>query len=198
MRKVILFFLTAAVSLFAQPTQAQFDQGYWASQPPAIQALQTLAPGARLAQAMTLAQVGYLIDYNIMVLGEDPYDIESERAAYGYKAGVPSMNLQPIGAVPGYAMPGLAPLPGQVPYPTVTPTGWIPLISVATIPPPYNPPQPPAGPVYTLGPQISAGMYAVSSSNGTFPPAGSVVTIGGVKGTLGTWGIFSLEVLTVQ
>lgn len=178
------------------PTQEQFDAAYWAAQPPAIQALQGSAERVQLAAQ--LANQGYLIDYDIMALGEDPYDIMLLRAQYGYNVGVPSMLLQPIGAVPGYAVPGLTPLPGQMPYPSVAPAGWIANIPVTSLPAPSSAPSvpaQPAGPVYTLGAQFETGIYALSSSTGTFPAVGTTLTVGGVTGTLKAYGPFSLEVL---
>ena len=48
------------------------DQAYWASQPPAVQALQNMPDDQRYAAAQQLANEGYTIDVPIMVWGWDP------------------------------------------------------------------------------------------------------------------------------
>jgi hypothetical protein len=198
-RKLSIVLFLVALAIVGQsgaPTQQAFDAAYWASQPPAIQALQT-APG-RLAAAAQLAESGVAIDFDIQALGEDPYDTMLLRAQYGYTVGVPSMLLQPIGAIPGYAAPGITPQPGQLFYPTVAPAGWIANIPVTTLPAPYSAPAPPAGPVYTLGAQIQTGVYALSSSTGVYPALGTQLTVGKITGVVQPLGPFGLYVLEVN
>ena len=62
-------------------TQQQFDQAYWASQPPEVQALPGITdPDQRAARAATLATNGFTIDVPIMVWGWDAYLVMTMRA----------------------------------------------------------------------------------------------------------------------
>jgi hypothetical protein len=77
-----------------EPTQQQFDQAYWASQPPAIQALQSITDQEQRATvAARLATRGFTIDVPIMVWGWDAFLMMTMRAQFGY-TWVPSA-LQP-------------------------------------------------------------------------------------------------------
>lgn len=90
-------------------TPQQFDEAYWASQPPEIQALQTITdPGQRAAQAAQLATAGFTIDVPIMVWGWDPYLVMSMRAQLGY-TWVPSALQPPVTIAPGDTQPGVVP-----------------------------------------------------------------------------------------
>lgn len=97
--------------------QQQFDQAYWASQPPEIQALPGVAdPAQRAAQAAVLATDGFTIDVPIMVWGWDAYLVMSMRAQMGY-TWVPSALQPPVTIAPGLAQPGV------VPYDPANPPG---------------------------------------------------------------------------
>ncbi len=88
-------------------TQQQFDQAYWASQPPAVQALESIAdPEQRAAQGAELATGGFTIDVPIMVYGWDAYLVMTMRAQFGY-TWVPSALQPPITVAPGFSGPGV-------------------------------------------------------------------------------------------
>src|ERR1700678_2721735 len=90
-------------------TQQQFDQAYWASQPPEVQALPGIAdPDQRAAQAATLATDGFTIDVPIMVWGWDAYLVMTMRAQFGY-TWVPSALQPPVSIAPGTTQPGVIP-----------------------------------------------------------------------------------------
>jgi hypothetical protein len=90
-------------------TQQQFDQAYWASQPPEIQALPGIAdPQQRDNRAAQLATNGFTIDVPIMVWGWDAYLVMTMRAQFGY-TWVPSALQPPVTIAPGLAQPGVAP-----------------------------------------------------------------------------------------
>lgn len=165
----------------------QFDDAYWASQPPAVQALRN-AGANRLMLAVQLAQAGYLIDEDIMVWGWDPGQQMARRVELGLPY-VPSLLLQPLGATPGYAYPGITPGAGQLPFPSSMPAGWMRVSVALSDYPSFDPPAPPKTPVYTLGPQIAKGVYIVSSSTGVFPPVGQQITVGNITGTLAVYGM---------
>jgi hypothetical protein len=87
------------------PQQA-FDQAYWASQPPAVQALQNIQnPEQRAAVATQLANEGYSIDVPIMVWGWDPSITTAMRQSEGY-TWVPSALQSPVEDAPGLASMG--------------------------------------------------------------------------------------------
>lgn len=120
--------------------QSTFDAAYWASQPPAVAALENIVDAQeRLSAAMALAISGYVIDVPIMAWGWDPYNVMSLRLSYGLPW-VPSALLPAIGAPNGYAAPGVSPLPGQTPFPTTEPVDWI----LTSINPANYTPYPPA------------------------------------------------------
>ena len=88
-------------------TPKQFDQAYWASQPPEVQALPGMAdPDQRATQAATLATNGFTIDVPIMVWGWDPYLVMTMRAQFGY-TWVPSALQPPVTIAPGLSQPGV-------------------------------------------------------------------------------------------
>jgi len=94
------------------------DQAYWASQPPAVQALQNMPAGQRYAAAQDLALQGYTIDVPIMVEGQDPLATMMQRQADGY-TWVPSALQANIPVGPGIAWPGQvydpkSPPPGSI------------------------------------------------------------------------------------
>jgi len=122
-------------------TQTVFDQAYWASQPPEVQALMGISDqGQRAAQAAQLATQGFTIDVPIMVWGWDPYLVMSMRASYGY-TWVPSA-LQPAVAM----APGIS-IPGAMPYdPANPPAGSIRVSTNIPDYPPFTPQSQPAPP----------------------------------------------------
>jgi|ERR1700722_10507269 hypothetical protein len=118
-------------------TQQQFDQAYWLSQPPEVQALQGVAPDQRATQAAALATNGFTVDVPIMVWGWDPYLVMQMRVQYGY-TWVPSALQPPVSIAPGLAQPGV------VSYnPLDPPAGSIKVsTNIADYPPFIPPPQP--------------------------------------------------------
>ncbi len=103
-----------------ETTQQQFDQAYWASQPPEVQALPGIADSVqRATQAATLATDGFTVDVPIMVWGWDAYLVMTMRAQFGY-TWVPSALQPPVTIAPGIAQPGvvaydpLHPPPGSI------------------------------------------------------------------------------------
>ena len=101
-------------------TQQQFDAAYWASQPPEVQALASIADqDQRATQGATLATNGFTIDVPIMVWGWDPYLVMTMRAQFGY-TWVPSALQPPVTIAPSSAQPGvvaydpLHPPPGSI------------------------------------------------------------------------------------
>jgi hypothetical protein len=90
-----------------EPTQQQFDQAYWASQPPAIQALQSITDQEQRATvAARLATRGFTIDVPIMVWGWDAFLMMTMRAQFGY-TWVPSALQPPVTIAPGDEQPGV-------------------------------------------------------------------------------------------
>jgi hypothetical protein len=122
-----------------QTTQAAFDQAYWLAQPPAVQALESIADFAtRLAKAMQLATQGYTIDAPIMAWGWDPYLVMTQRQQYGYKW-VPSALMAPVTMAPGVN------LPGAIAYNANNPPPGAIMVSVNLADyPPFTPPVAPA------------------------------------------------------
>jgi len=121
-----------------ETTPQLFDQAYWASQPPEIQALPGIAdPGQRAAKAAQLATNGFTIDVPIMVWGWDPYLAMQLRQQFGF-TWVPSALQPPVTIAPGLAQPGVVaydpsnPPPGSIKVST----------NIADYPPFVPPPQP--------------------------------------------------------
>jgi hypothetical protein len=78
---------------------------YWAEQPPAVQALRNMPEGAaKDALALNLANQGYSIDNQIMVMGWDPQTTMMMRQDYGY-SWVPSYGQAAITVAPGVTDP---------------------------------------------------------------------------------------------
>jgi hypothetical protein len=133
----LTLFLFASLA-FAQPSaQTVFDNAYWASQPPQVQALRTNHSFDLAAQ---LASQGFAIDNAIMVWSWDPYIVMQQRQAEGL-TWIPVNFENPIGCVSGaggiqgtcYALPGLNPLPGQFEYPKEPPANLV-TVKVSTNP----------------------------------------------------------------
>jgi hypothetical protein len=96
------------------PTQS-FDDAYWASQPPAVQALRGMTDEDQRAQVATeLQQEGYTIDVPIMVWGWDPSITTSMRQSYGY-TWVPAMGQTPLQMAPDLTGPWQAYNPNDPP-----------------------------------------------------------------------------------
>jgi hypothetical protein len=119
-------------------TQQQFDQAYWASQPPEVQVLPGIAdPDQRPSRAADLATKGFTIDVPIMVWGWDPYLVMKLRSDFGY-TWVPSALQPPVTIAPGIAQPGV------VSYdPLHPPPGSIHVSTNVQDYPPFNPPPQP-------------------------------------------------------
>lgn len=94
---------TASSAVSAAPvTEAD---AYWAEQPVAVQALRNMPDGAtKDALALNLANQGYSIDNQIMVMGWDPQTTMMMRQDYGY-SWVPSYGQAPITVAPGVTDP---------------------------------------------------------------------------------------------
>jgi hypothetical protein len=92
-----------------------FDQEYWASQPAAVQQLQTIEnPTERTDVATQLAQEGYSIDVPIMAWGWDPQLTTQLRQADGY-TWVPSAEQSPVEVAPGLTFDGTSYNPAKPP-----------------------------------------------------------------------------------
>lgn len=191
--RYVLFVL--AVSCFAQSTQQAFDNAYWLSQPPEVQACApkngayspaNAAGPCTDAQAAALASSGYRIFAPIAVWAWDPWTTMNVLQSLGY-SWAPAVGQTPIGANPGYAAPRVPPQPGQSAYPSTPPAGTILVSTTVSDYPPYSPPAPAVVPAtaFSLGPQIFGGEY-ILIENGTtpFPPVGSKLTVGSVTGTV--------------
>lgn len=151
------------------------DQIYWASQPPAVQALQQFSGVARAKQAMALAAEGYTIDVAIMANGWDAVKTMQLRQSYGY-TWVPSA-LQPAVLVP----PGLS-FPGFPNYDaSVIPSGSIKVSLDAADYPPFSgqisPTNATAAYVVMVGPQVGPNRYVCLP--GDTVPAGVTVQFNG-------------------
>ena len=131
-------------------TQQQFDQAYWASQPPEVQSLQQIGDqNQRAAQAARLATNGFIIDVPIMVWGWDAFLMMTLRQQFGY-TWVPSALQPPVTIAPGTSQTGATaydPLhapPGSIKVSTNM-ADYPPFI--APLPPaPSTPPGDPVGP----------------------------------------------------
>jgi len=88
-------------TLASQDPVLSFDNAYWASQPPAVQALRNIDdPSQRATLAAQLAASGYKIDTPIMVWGWDASKVTTLRHDLGY-TWVPSAFQNPIAEAPG-------------------------------------------------------------------------------------------------
>jgi hypothetical protein len=118
LRNLLVTAILLTTAAFAQQTPQQvFDNAYWASQPPAVQTLRGHYNDYDTVAA--LATQGYLIDVPVMLYGWDPYIVMQARLAEG-ETWTPSALMHPLGCIGTgcYALPGLNPLPEQMPYPT--------------------------------------------------------------------------------
>lgn len=101
--------------------QDDFDQAYWAAQPPEVRALPEIEdPAGRATRGAQLATQGFTIDVPIMVWGWDPYLVMKMRSDYGY-TWVPSALQPPVSVVPGVSIPGIPPYdPANPPAGSIT------------------------------------------------------------------------------
>ena len=98
-------YLVTVKSPTAAPAANEVD-AYWATQPPAVQALRDIPNDSdRMNMAHDLAAKGYAIDVPIMVWGWDPLTTMMIRQSYGY-TWVPSATQPNIVAGPGISFPG--------------------------------------------------------------------------------------------
>jgi len=88
-------------TLASQDPVLNFDDAYWAKQPPAVQALRNIDdPTQRSILAGQLTAAGFKIDAPIMVWGWDPAKVTSLRQSMGY-TWVPAGFQTPIAEAPG-------------------------------------------------------------------------------------------------
>jgi hypothetical protein len=108
-------------TLASQDPILNFDDAYWASQPPAVQALRNIDdPSQRSIVAAQLAASGYQIDTPIMVWGWDPSKVTTLRQDLGY-TWVPSAFQNPIAEAPGVNDNGSQPYdPAHPPVGSIT------------------------------------------------------------------------------
>jgi hypothetical protein len=122
-------------------TQSDFDQAYWASQPPEVASAfgpaSTLNDDDRATRAQQLAQQGFTIDIPIMAWKWDPYLVMTMRLNFGY-TWVPAALQPPIMVAPGLSFPG------EPSYnPNNPPAGSIPVsVNIQDYPPYAAPPSP--------------------------------------------------------
>ena len=144
--------------------QQEFDQAYWAFQPPEVRGLPSLEDqDSRAKRAAELAAKGFVIDVPIMVWSWDPYLVMKLRSDFGY-TWVPAALQPPVTIAPGLSAPGSVPYDGAHP-----PSGSIRVSVNPADYPPFNPPAPPQSPAATTEPvgQQSLGVlyYAVPGEN---------------------------------
>lgn len=151
--------------------QVTFNEAYAASLPPAILTLMKLGVDynnlpstGRTAGFVGLVQAGWLIDAQIMVMGQDPYDTMLERNAAGFNS-VPAF-LQP--------WPTNPPVPPGLNYNGLVGSanqGSI-IVDWPTPPAPLNPPSsPPTSPTLTLSIPIQGypGYFEMNGDSASIP-----------------------------
>ena len=131
---------------------SDFDQIYWAHQPPETRALPTIDDETqRTARAIELAGKGFTVDVPIMLWLWDALKCMQLRQSYGY-TWVPSALQPPISIAPGVVVPG------QPVYdPNHPPAGSIRVsVKPSDYPPfdPIAPPKPPSGTTDVVGAAI--------------------------------------------
>lgn len=103
-------------------SEAQYDPAWWAAQPKAVKALQTMQNQTeRIATALQLASKGYVIDVPIAVWSWSPWITTQARKQYGY-TWVPSALQPPVLLQPGLTLQGFQPY-----EPGIIPSGAIPV-----------------------------------------------------------------------
>jgi hypothetical protein len=159
-------------------TQQQFDQAYWASAPPEVQALPGIAdPYQRSARAAELATNGFTVDVPIMAWGWDPYLAMKMRSDYGY-TWVPSALQPAVSIAPGLGQPGV------IPYdPLHPPPGSIKVSTNIQDYPPFTPPPQPLTQIPTSNDPVglqSIGTIYLSVPGETYQDGASFT---GLRGT---------------
>ena len=146
--------------------QQEFDQAYWASQPPEVRSLPSVDDqDARAARAADLASKGFVIDVPIMVWAWDAYLVMKLRSDFGY-TWVPAALQTPVAMAPGTSAPG------AIPYdPAHPPSGSIHVSLNPADYPPFNPPAPASSPTAGNDPVglQSIGVLYYSVPGETFP-----------------------------
>lgn len=119
--------------------EQMFKELYWAHQPPDVRKLRNIFDITdRAVLAMQLAQQGRIIDWPIMVQGDDPFKLMQNRATYGY-TWVPNALMAAPRVAPGMVDVGH---PNDWYDPNNPPPG---AIKVSVNPddyPPFDPPKP--------------------------------------------------------
>ena len=137
--------------------QTEFDQVYWASQPPEVRALPSIEDqNSRATRAADLATKGFVIDVPIMVWSWDPYLVMKLRSDFGY-TWVPAALQTPVTIAPGLSSPGTVPYDAAHP-----PSGSIRVSINAADYPPFDPPAVAPSPAATndpVGPQSLGVLY---------------------------------------
>jgi hypothetical protein len=137
--------------------QTEFDQAYWAFQPPEVRALPSISDqDSRATRAAQLAAKGFVIDVPIMVWSWDAYLVMKLRSDFGY-TWVPAALQTPVTIAPGLSAPGTVPYDGSHP-----PSGSIRVSVRPEDYPPFNPPTPAPSPAATtdpVGPQSLGALY---------------------------------------
>jgi DNA polymerase III gamma/tau subunit len=111
---------TEAPATTEASSQSMFDQDYWASQPAAVQQLQSIQDPTQRAQvAEQLTKQGYSVDVPIMVWGWDAATTTASREAMGY-TWVPSAGQQPVEVAPGLTFGGTSYDPNNPPAGSIT------------------------------------------------------------------------------
>lgn len=99
--------------------QMEFDNAYWAAQPPPVQKLRDMDQGVdRKMAAAILASYNYHIDEVIMAWGWDAYKTMALRLSFGY-TWTPSLRETNVQIAPGTydAFQGLKPYDPKTPSP---------------------------------------------------------------------------------
>lgn len=176
---VALIFGMAQVSV---SEVTQFDNAYWASFKPEVQALRKMEPFSpeREQKAIELALAGAVIDRNLHAIGAtSPYYEMKLREKYGY-TWVPSLLQAPgIGTDhPAFMMPPGVNAPGIQPYPVNAPSGAVKVSTKLEDYPPYAAPNP--GEVVVdktiVGAYNVGTYYHAGPGDSKDIPAGTIVT----------------------
>ena len=152
-------------------TRDEFNEVYWAAQPPAVRALREMQNGPdKMNAAVALAQQGFTVDVFIGFYGFEPWGTMSGRQMQGLKW-APAL-LQDYHMVPNPINPGEsgpdAPMPKGAIKTSVDPADY----------PPFDPPEPPNKPQLVKNPvgvQIP-GTNIYAGDFGDNWPAGSQYT----------------------
>lgn len=105
---VLLFLALFTIPIDKLLADTSYNDAYWASQPPEVQALRDMDSDQRQSAAASLAAQGFTIDVPIMSWGWDPEKIMNLRDDYGYTR-VPSALEPNVQVAPGLSVPGMQP-----------------------------------------------------------------------------------------